>query len=89
MRRASRVVDDAANYVQGLGGRCKNYADDRTGDMVDIDPLYAVTDAALLFADGFFDGIGWFMEKAVAKPLHHIENLVLGREDIPMNWIYF
>ncbi|MBW2982440.1 hypothetical protein KY343_06180 [Candidatus Woesearchaeota archaeon] len=50
-------------------------------------PLYIAADIALVNSQIFLEGVAKGLEYLAARPLHHAENLFLGKKYKP-NWLY-
>ena len=85
MTRPSNFLAELANNVDALSGKyfTKTHKSEIKGRLRDI-PREAVWSNAEIV----LGGCAYFLEKVIAKPIYHLENLVLGREETSPSWTF-
>jgi hypothetical protein len=82
MKRPSEYIAELVHSIDGIAGLCfAKFNDPNFEEKVcQYKPLYIAADVALVNGEILFESVAKVLEYIVAKPLHHVENLFLGRK---------
>ena len=90
MKRTSEYIAELVHSIDGIAGLCfsKSNNDKNFEEKVcQYKPLYVLADVALVNSQLFLEGVAKAVEYIAARPLHHVENLFLGKK-YKSNWMY-